>query len=72
MQFQPSSCTIGPRERKIFAVSFTGSKEGPLQDIAAVCEAEGMEKLTYLSFTGTVRGLEVMFRTETCHTEDQT
>ena len=72
MQFQPSSCTIGPRERKIFAASFTGSKEGSLQDIAAVCEAEGMEKLIYLSFTGTVRGLEVMFRTEICHTEDQT
>lgn len=72
MQFQPSSCIIGPRERKNFAVSFTSSKEGPLQDIAAVCEAEGMEKFIYLSFTGTVRGLEVMCRTETCHTQDQT
>jgi hypothetical protein len=52
-------------------VSFTCSKEGPLKDIVAVCEAEGMEKFIYLSFTGTVRGLEVMFRTETVHTEDQ-
>ena len=52
-------------------MSFIGSKEGPLKDIVAVCQAEGMEKFIYLSFTGTVRGLEVTFRTETVHTEDQ-
>ncbi|CAB4001497.1 Hypothetical predicted protein, partial [Paramuricea clavata] len=71
VEFQPSSCTIGPRERKIFTVSFTGSREGSLNDIVAVCEAQGMEKFIYLSFSGTVRGLEVTFRTETVHTEDQ-
>ncbi|CAB4016963.1 Hypothetical predicted protein, partial [Paramuricea clavata] len=71
VKFQPSSCTIGPRERKIFTVSFTGSREGPLNNIVAVCEAQGMEKFIYLSFSGTVRGLEVTFRTETVHTEDQ-
>lgn len=71
MEFQPSSCTIGRRERKIFTVSFTGSRKGSLNDIVAVCEAQGMEKFIYLSFSGTVRGLEVMFRTETVHTEDQ-
>ena len=71
MEFQPSSCIIGPREKKIITVSFTGLRKGPLKDILAVCEAEGMERCIYLSFTGIVRGLEVMVRTETIETEDQ-
>lgn len=67
VEFQPHNCAIGPRESQVFTVTITASKEGPLKDIIAVCEAEGMEKVIYVSFTGTVCGLDVMFRTETIH-----
>ena len=42
----------------------TCSKQGPLQDLTAVCDAEGMEESVYLKFNGTISGLEVSFRTE--------
>ncbi|XP_028403887.1 deleted in lung and esophageal cancer protein 1-like isoform X2 [Dendronephthya gigantea] len=71
VEFQPSSWDLGPREQKTFTVLFTGSKEGLLNDVVAVCEAEGMEKLLYLSFTGTIRGLQVTFGTDTPQKEDQ-
>ena len=71
VEFEPSCCSVGARERRTFVASFTGSREGPLKDIVAVCEAKGMEKLIYLSFTGTVRGLQVMFGTETVSEDGQ-
>lgn len=45
-------------------VSFTGYKQGILKDLAAFCDVEGMDESVYLSFEGTVRGLQVSFRTE--------
>ncbi|XP_046844531.1 deleted in lung and esophageal cancer protein 1-like [Xenia sp. Carnegie-2017] len=71
VKFNPSSCTIGPRERKTFNVSFTSCKEGPLEDAAVKCEVEEMEKPLFLSFSGTVSGLEVQYWTETIKTEQQ-
>ncbi|NXG19802.1 DLEC1 protein, partial [Grallaria varia] len=57
----PASGTLGPNEEKEFCIELSASIVGELKDLALSCSIEDMAEPLFLSISGEVKGLHVIY-----------